>query len=587
MTSNRLEQHYLRLLHHFGEASISVTLQELADTLYCTKRHMRNLLIQMQQCGWLDWQGEFGRGKRSTLTLLSNHHQLLSRKAATLIDHGRFNEAIDLLGSDKKLIAPLLRSKLGFSISDEYQVLRIPYYRTMDNLYPGTPLRRSEQHLVGQIFSGLTRIKEENGEVIADLAHHWRQISPQCWRFYLRTAVEFHDGSVLSTDDVVSSLHRTRQQPLFAHIERVTATGPHCVELHLRHEDKQLPLLLANPAALILPRHHADNPQFARMPVGTGPYQVVQNDQRRLCLQAFDRYFGLRALLDQIDILMWPNLTTPAEALAVPNAANAAWLSSSLSDEDYVAGVAADLTGGPAKPGEDMFLEQGGYFLLCDSRSALWQHAGNRAWWQQRVNPYSLLQELMPAVRYLWVPATSVLPAWCHATLQAEAVCPCFPTPERPLIRIAYHDHHPEFPTLLRAISAVLAREGIACEAVGLSYAQWALGDAEQIDVWLGTVNFPSPEHWHVGAWLLGSALMRQSVSGTETNQLNRWHHQWRNGEIDSEQLSWQVVNSGWLQPLFHHWMSLKGPGHAQGIRLNNLGWFDFRSTWLEPDSPQ
>ncbi|EAS3058905.1 peptide ABC transporter substrate-binding protein, partial [Salmonella enterica] len=40
---------------------------------------------------------------------------------------------------------------------------------------------------------------------------------------------------------------------------------------------------------------------------------------------------------------------------------------------------------------------------------------------------------------------------------------------------------------------------------------------------------------------------------------------------------------SGWLQPLFHHWMRLKSPDRARGIHLNNLGWFDFRSTWIEP----
>lgn len=38
------------------------------------------------------------------------------------------------------------------------------------------------------------------------------------------------------------------------------------------------------------------------------------------------------------------------------------------------------------------------------------------------------------------------------------------------------------------------------------------------------------------------------------------------------------------LQPLFHHWMQLKTPEHAQGAHLNNLGWFDFQTTWLEPE---
>lgn len=47
-----------------------------------------------------------------------------------------------------------------------------------------------------------------------------------------------------------------------------------------------------------------------------------------------------------------------------------------------------------------------------------------------------------------------------------------------------------------------------------------------------------------------------------------------------------EVAYAGWLQPLFHHWLRLQGPAQARGIRLNNLGWFDFKSAWLEPAWP-
>ena len=58
----------------------------------------------------------------------------------------------------------------------------------------------------------------------------------------------------------------------------------------------------------------------------------------------------------------------------------------------------------------------------------------------------------------------------------------------------------------------------------------------------------------------------------------------WRNNTINAEELMRFTTTSGWLQPLFHHWMRLKGPEQAKGIHLNNLGWFDFKSTWIEPE---
>ena len=65
-------------------------------------------------------------------------------------------------------------------------ILRVLYYRPLRNLLPGSALRRSETHIARQIFSSLTRINEENGELEADIAHHWQQISPLHWRFFLR-----------------------------------------------------------------------------------------------------------------------------------------------------------------------------------------------------------------------------------------------------------------------------------------------------------------------------------------------------------------------------------------------------------------
>lgn len=589
MASNKLEQQYFKLLHHFGETSVSVTLQELSGYLFCTKRHMRNVLIKMQECGWITWQGEFGRGKRSTLTFLINKKQLISKKAEALIDKGRFNEAMDLLGSDRYLIAPLLRSKLGLSVDSNNQVLRIPYYRTMYNLYPGTPLRRSERHLIRQIFSGLTRVKEEVGEVEGDLAHHWRQITPFIWRFYIRPAVKFHNDSLLTCDDIVTSLNRTRQLALFSHIEQVNSVGPHCVELKLCAEDDNLPQLLATAPALILPANHDKMECFAHLPIGTGPYQVIQNDERRLCLKAFDNYFGFRALLDQVDILMWTNLVEQSDGvidetkLSLPTKANATWLSSSLSDQDYIAGVASELTGGTSGLCEEMFLEQGGYFLLCDSDSNKLQQPENRAWLQKIINPYSILQELSSAIRHLWLPATSLLPNWCHPIAPTHANCPFNEATSNTVIRLAYHDHHPEFSALAQAMAKLLKRNSIDLELIELPYEQWSQGTAENIDLWLGTVNFSVPETWHVGAWLLGTPLIRRSVFGRDNDRLQHWHNQWRSGDINSEHLTWQVVHSGWLQPLFHHWMRLKGPANVQGLHLNNLGWFDFCSTWFEP----
>lgn len=596
MVSRRLEQQYLRLLNQVGVQPVEITLQELADKLCCTKRHMRTLLVQMQQAGWLRWQAEPGRGRRSYLQLLRNTHQLLIEKAEQLLDSGGFNEAIALLGEDKQLITPLLRAKLGYRIRDDYQALRIPYYRTMTNLYPGTPLRRSELHLVRQIFNGLTRINEENGEVTTDLAHKWRMLDPLHWRFYLRPAVQFHDGRELSSRDVVSSLMRSAALPLFSHIQKVSQHGPLSVVIELNQADPRLPLLLAHHSALILPENHAAQPDFASHPVGTGPYRVAENDNWHLQMKSFDHYFGFRGLLDEVEVLIFPDLARPSsdtpavlsEQLNMANIQSATWLSSSISDIDYVSGKAASLTGKPSDSTQEMFLERGGYFLLCDSRSPYWHDIKQRRWLRKTLNPYHLIQRLIEPIRPFWVPAGSVLPTWFHGIDTGQECSPfssdiATESEGMPVLTLAYHAQHPEYPMLVTEMTHILAAQGIKLDIIELDYTSWAKGEAKA-DLWLGTVNFAVPEEWNVGAWLLGSQLLRQSIAGGDDADLQSYLHDWRNQFLGSEQLIREIIANGWLQPLFHHWMRLKAPEQAQGAHLNNLGWFDFKTTWLEPE---
>ena len=586
MRERRLEHHFRRLLALYPQREVVTNLQLLADALCCSKRHMRAMLVKMQHAGWLEWQASPGRGHQARLILLSNEHQVLMGKAEHLLDVGDLSGAVSLLGNEKHLVASLLRARLGYDARDNFQSLRVPYYRTMPNLYPGTPLRRSEIHLVRQLFNGLTRINEESKSVEQDLAHYWQQVDPLHWCFYLRPGVQFHDGRVLSSQDVVVSLTRSATLPLFSHIKQVSARGSLGVLIELTQPDDLLPQLLTDTAAMILPADHASRADFSSHPVGTGPYRVCENDRWHLRMRAFDHYFGFRGLLDEVEVIIWPDLAADNSGLSKPDlSVPSAWLSSSLSDIEYTSGRAAGLSGKPSDLSQEMFLEQGGYFLLCDARSTLWQKIENRRWIREKLTPYLLAQQFIEPVRPLWVPAISILPNWFHGMESGEAISPFRDEPRdhlTPTLRLAYHCQHPEYPMLVAQMQKILAAEGIQLEAVQLDYEQWAKGE-DEVDLWLGTVNFPVPEEWHVGAWLLGMPLLQSSISGGNQARFSAWQQQWRNGSLSSNQLTQQVIGEGWLQPLFHHWMRLKGPEQAQGIHLNNLGWFDFKSTWMAP----
>ncbi len=237
----------------------------------------------------------------------------------------------------------------------------------MKNLLPGSALRRSETHIARQIFSALTRVNEENGELEADIAHHWQQLSPTHWRFFLRPGIHFHHGRELEMADVIASLQRSNALPLYSHIERIESPTAWTLDIHLRQPDRWLPWLLGQVPAMVLPQEWQTMNHFSSMPVGTGPYAVVRNNQNQLKIHAFEDYFGYRALIDEVNVWVLPEISEE------PN--GGLTLQGNTESEKAV----------------ESRLEEGCYYLLFDSRSPLGANDAVRRWLSYLFQPANLL----------------------------------------------------------------------------------------------------------------------------------------------------------------------------------------------------
>ena len=61
--------------------------------------------------------------------------------------------------------------------------------------------------VLSQVYEGLV-MRDKNFKIVPGLAVSWSQPDPKTWRFKLRPNVKFHDGQVLTADDVVFSVTR-------------------------------------------------------------------------------------------------------------------------------------------------------------------------------------------------------------------------------------------------------------------------------------------------------------------------------------------------------------------------------------------
>lgn len=552
MMTTRLQQQFIRLWNAFNGQPVATTLEELSGILFCSRRHVRSLLNAMQQQDWLHWDGVAGRGKRSQLTFIASDLSLKTQRANMLLEQDRIDQLIELIG-DRDTVRNMLVSQLGRDYRQGKHIMRVLYYRPLNQLLPRMPLRRTEIHLVRQLFNGLTRINEENGEVESDIAHFWQQLSPTHWRFFLRPAVHFHHGRALNCDDVIQSIRQLKDQPLFAHIDTVSSTANNIVDIHLLQPDHWLPCLMSRTRAMILPQEWPTIAHFSSRPIGTGPYKIVKSEEHQLKIQAFDDYFGFRALIDEVNI----------------------WILPELAEEISYSGVQVESGEGTQSPPENA-LEEGCYFLLLDRRSPHGQDDEIRHWLSQVINPISLLSRATAENQHIWSPAYGLLPRWHH-------ISSCRPTPPPANLKqltLSYYSYHSEFPVLAELIAGELAKYGITVKKQCISYQQWQSGSAES-DLWLGSANFYLPLEFSLFASLYELPLFHHCTDRDLSQDRQQWHQQ----QLNIADWAKQLVCQQQIYPLFHHWLQLNKQRSMRGVRMNTLGWFDFKSAWFVPEN--
>ncbi|MBZ7670637.1 HTH-type transcriptional regulator SgrR [Klebsiella grimontii] len=551
MSSGRLQQQFIRLWQCCDGKSQETTLNDLATMLSCSRRHMRTLLNMMEERGWLTWAAEAGRGKRSRLSFLYTGLALQQQRAEDLLEQDRIDQLVQLVG-DKAAVRQMLVSHLGRSFRQGRHILRVLYYRPMKNLLPGSALRRSETHIARQIFSALTRVNEENGELEADIAHHWQQITPTHWRFFLRPGIHFHHGRELEMEDVITSLQRSNALPLFSHIERIDSPTAWTLDIHLRQPDRWLPWLLSQVPAMILPHEWQSMDNFSSIPVGTGPYSVVRNNQNQLKIHAFDDYFGYRALIDEVNVWVLPEIS-----------------------EEPNGGLTLQGTTQSEKAVESR-LEEGCYYLLFDARSPLGANAAVRQWLSYLFQPASLLYHAREHYQGNWFPAYGLLPRWHHARSHA-----CEKPPGLETVRLTYYQDHVEHRVIGGIMATLLAEHQVKLEIQELEYQEWHRGEAVS-DVWLNSANFTLPIDFSLFAWLYEVPLIRNCIPIDWEEDASRW----RAGELNPATWSQQLLANQTVVPLIHHWLMIQGQRSMRGVRMNTLGWFDFKSAWFAPPEP-
>ncbi|MBC7800927.1 MAG: ABC transporter substrate-binding protein [Gemmatimonadaceae bacterium] len=168
---------------------------------------------------------------------------------------------------------------------------------------------------------------DASARAIPRLAVSWKALSDTEWEFKLRPGVRFHDGSLLTADDVVFSFSRVRTLPNnpnsyaagLRSISSVTAVDPATVRITTDAPNPVLPVqvriisIVSATAALgAMPADFASG----RAAVGTGPFRFAQfQPGDRLTVRRNEQYWGPAPAWDTVTFRVLANDSARVAAL--------------------------------------------------------------------------------------------------------------------------------------------------------------------------------------------------------------------------------------------------------------------------------
>lgn len=580
MSDLNLLRYYTRLTSFGVGVEIKTALPAIAEALYTSPRHARNLLNNMQQLEWLVWAPKVGRNQRSTLILNLSLDELKHQLASKRILSGKYEKALAILNDDQIAFGRLLQSTSGASIRQGQLHIQLTYKRPFERLVPHQLQRSSERYLLRQIYCCLVT-SSANGRLESQLAHHWQYDEQKLeWSFYLRPSLTFHNGSPIDSQTIVDLFNKLRQLEDYRselnHLESVYCPSNSKVVFKLTTPDQGFGGLISGVKYSIQPSEQV-NDAASKMVIGSGPFEVTEHSEARLGLKAFERYYACRALTDQVTIwhLDESELSNKQIQTNQPGA------QSEQNCNYYVSHAVSHTIERDVKQSRT---EDGCMFILFNQCSDTLLDDGQRRFLSSYLTPNKVYDYLEQSGRLFGCEiAHNLLPMWHKITRPATAEVPL---PDK--ISIAIYDYS-SLKNCALAIQHLLKQKGIEVTINTYSYRELtALSTSGELSESIIVTNINLDDNRHASAFnsLYHNPIIQRCIGEQSKiwliDRLNQLRSQTAlDNYLDAlEPIASALINQYWLSPLFHHRQTLRFQGVLKDVALTNWGWPDIKNVW-------
>jgi peptide/nickel transport system substrate-binding protein len=204
-------------------------------------------------------------------------------------------------------------------------VLRVGLPGDLTTLDPHMSTSAIDRHLYYALYNTLVGLDPEL-RIVPELAISWETPDPRTYIFRLQRGVRFHDGSSFDAAAVKWNIARMQdpatgsiRRSEVANIATVEVIDSHTVQFSLSEPDAALLSTLTDRAGMMVSPAAVDKhgKDFARNPVGTGPFQFVEwVKDDRVRVKRFEGYWRAGfPLLDEVVYRPIPDHTVRLTAL--------------------------------------------------------------------------------------------------------------------------------------------------------------------------------------------------------------------------------------------------------------------------------
>ncbi|CNL42791.1 oligopeptide ABC transporter substrate-binding protein OppA [Yersinia aldovae] len=560
---HRLTQ-YQRLYQKFGDHPAATTVSELAGLLFCSERHTRTLIQQLQANEWLSWHSQVGRGKRAQLQCLKTPDLLRATYLKLFLERGDHQAALELAKLEPERLQALLNPHMGGQWQADSPILRIPYYRELEPLNPMMVAGRAEQHLIYTLYAGLTRFNTGDPQPKPDLAHHW-QVSEDglTWQFFLRSQLRWHNGDPIHGKQLLQTLillqANPRSQPSFTNVLAITLPHALCLQFTLAQPDYWLAHRLADlPCRLF----HPDSPSL-----GAGPFKLATFDKRLVRLEQHEFYHLQHPYLEIIEYWI-----TPKAAVHPTDSSCQHPVRITIGQEEDFPQV---------RPVQRSMSLGFCYLAINHHLSKISPQQAARLLMLMQTS--GILEELSISHGVV-TPSHEMLPGWPIPQFTADEDQPL------PAHLILTYQPPMELEVVAQRLKTVLAAHGCTLTIRASHDKHWKdTHQIEEADLLLADHLVGESPEATMESWLRLDPLWRGILSSEQWLQQQQTLmliQQIENAPERFRQLRAyynHLMQAGLILPLFNYQYQVNAPPRINGVMLTAYGWFDFCQAWLPP----